>query len=128
MIYANTLCMMVSVSIDINFLLIEQIPRGEMFFKVRLNLIILFQSGILPQIQVNSRRLKKKSLPDSGSISVQNFGFFVAKWILLGARNILPPLVSDPRGCCPPGSPKIDAYVSIDNFLSKQSSVCSVMI
>ena len=43
----------------------------------------------------------KQSLPHSGSISVRNFRFLVAKWVYLSkkwrARHTLPPLVSDSR-------------------------------
>ena len=37
-------------NIGVDFLLTKQIPRGEIFLRSWLNIIILFQSEILPQI------------------------------------------------------------------------------
>ena len=64
-----------------------------------------------PQMQV---KIKKRSLPHSGSISVRNFGFFVAQWILLAKISrgwtYFAPFSVRPEGAPPPL--KIDAYDS----------------
>ena len=84
-----------------------------MFFEVWLNLIILFRFGILPPNSGKDQKKQKRSLPHFGSFSVRNFGFLVAKGLLLAKKprgqTYLPPPVSDPRGCHPPAPPQIDA-------------------
>ena len=70
-------------AIGIDFLL-SKFRGGEMFLQVWLNLIIFFQSGILPPNSVKDQ--KTRSSPHSESISVLNFGFLVAKWVLLAKK------------------------------------------
>ena len=87
-----------------DFLLTKQIPRGaKCFCKVSLK--------FCPQIQM---RTKKRSLHSSGFISVRNFGFFAAKWVLLAKEprkpDIFRPLSVRFEKAPPPGLPKIDAY------------------
>ena len=63
---------------------VKQIPRGKMFLRslVKLNNSVSFWN-FAPKIQVKT---KKRFSPHSASISVRNFGFLIAKWILLAEK------------------------------------------
>ena len=67
-----------------------------MFLQSSVNLIILFQSGILTPN--SGKDQKTRSSPHSGSISVLNIGFLVAKWVLL-ARKPRGPDIFRPLQC-----------------------------
>ena len=98
----------ITIYIGVDFLLINEIPRGaKCFCKAWLNLMILLQCVVLPQIQVKTKKKVFAAFWFYRSsqfwISCCQVGITCQK--TKGTRHISSPLVSDPRWRCPPRPP-----------------------
>ena len=99
----------------VNFLLIKQLQRGaKCFCEVWLNLI-LFQSGILPQIQVKT---KKKVFATFWFYLRQEFQIYANK---TRRPEYFAPFSVRPEGVLPPSPPKINTYVYCIYLISSKN-------